>query len=277
MTTTMPPVEILTRVDASACVTLAKSCGWADELSDWRPLFAASEVLGVRADDGSLLATCVRTSYGAVTTIGKMVVHASARGRGLARALVEQTVASANGSIVSLVATDMGLPVYQRLGFSTVGEVVVLQGRLAGDGPPLPGGVTLGSLDLDRAIALDRKLLSCDRGAMLRARAIEVVHAWCAFRGTELLGYVMATSQPDRRVVGPVIASDASLGAPLVHAVAGMTDIRVDIPAFHWTLVERLTSRGLVVVARRAEMTLGGVPLPLAGPGRLALASQAFG
>lgn len=107
MTTTAPPptLEILTRADAGACVALAKSCGWADESSDWRPLFAASEVLGVRADDGSLIATCVRTSYGAVTTLGKMLVHASARGRGLARALVERTVASANGSIVSLVAT----------------------------------------------------------------------------------------------------------------------------------------------------------------------------
>lgn len=145
----------------------------------------------------------------------------------------------------------------------------MLRGRLSGDDPPLPGGVMLGSPDLDQAIALDRKLLSCDRGAMLRARAIEMVHARCAFRGNELLGYVMATSQQDRRVVGPVVSSDASLGAQLVHAALGVGDLRVDVPALHRTLVDQLTARGLSVVARRAEMTLGGAPLPLASPGRL--------
>lgn len=271
-----PHVERLTRADLHACVELARSCGWRDELSDWRPLFAAAEVRGVRWGD-ELVATCSRAAYGTVAVLGKLLVRGEARRRGLARALMEASIAASDGAVVTLVATEAGRPLYESLGFAPVGEVVVLEGRLVRDGPPLPGGVTLGAFDLARAIELDRRITSCDRAEALRARAAEAVHAWCAFRGAELVGYVMATSRPDRRVIGPVITLEPSLGAALVHAVAGMHDVRVDVPSFHWSLVESLTARGLAVAARRAELTLGGVALPLSAPGRVALAAQALG
>ncbi|MCC6647142.1 MAG: GNAT family N-acetyltransferase [Polyangiaceae bacterium] len=271
-----PTIERLGRESLLACVELADACGWSDELSDWRPLFAAAEVTGVRRD-GALVACCTRAPLGAVAVLGKLLVRPDARRRGLARALVTRAIEASQGAVVSLVATDEGRPLYDSLGFSPVGEIVALDGRLAADGPPLPPDVTLGAFDLTRAVELDRALTSCDRGELLRARAAEAVQAWSAFRGGEFVGYAMATSHPERRLVGPVIARDPSLGAALVCAVAGIHRVRVHVPSFHWATVEALTTRGLEVTARRAELTLGGVASPLATPARVALASQALG
>ncbi len=271
-----PLVERLTRAELHACVELARGCGCADELSDWRPLFDAGEVQGVRRGD-ELVAVCSRVTYGAVTMLGKLLVREDARRRGLARALVRASLAASEPSVVGVVATDAARPLLDRLGFARVGEVVTLEGRLHGDSPALPSDVTLGAFELSRAIELDRAVVSCDRAEVLRAIAAEAVHGWCAFRGPELVGYVMAASRPDRRLVGPVIARDPALGAPLVHAVAGMHDVSVEVPSFHWSLIEQLVARGLCVTARRDELTRGGATLPLSALGRFALVSRALG
>lgn len=271
-----PAVERLSRDDLRACVELARDAGCDDELSDWRPLFAAAEVRGVR-DGGALVATCTVASYGAVSVLGKLLVRRDAHGDARAHALLRASIAAADGAIVSIIASDGARTAAESLGFSAVGEVVALEGRLTSDGPPLPVDVTLGAFDLARAIELDRAITGCDRGDVLRAHAAEAVHGWCAFRGSDVVGYVMATSRPERRVIGPVIARDAALGGALVHAVSGMHDVRVDVPSFHWALVDGLTARGLSVSSRRAELTLGGAPLPLSTPGRVALAALALG
>src|SRR5262249_7114706 len=106
--------------DLADSVELARSVGWADSEGDWRILHALGRGSGVRAPSGTLLAQCMLCEFGEVATIAKMIVRAEARGRGLASRLMRRALdeASCGGATrVALIATPLGRPVYEKLGF----------------------------------------------------------------------------------------------------------------------------------------------------------------
>ena len=89
----------------------------------WSLLLAASEVFGVDAPDGHGLAgAVVLTRWGPdLAAVGMMLVAARYGRRGLGRALMEHLLATAgDDATVTLFATDMGRPLYEKLGFAAV-------------------------------------------------------------------------------------------------------------------------------------------------------------
>ena len=60
---------------------------------------------------------------GVTTSIGRLVVHADYRGRGLARGLVERAIAAAGAGPIVLHAQTYIQPLYASVGFEPFGEV----------------------------------------------------------------------------------------------------------------------------------------------------------
>jgi GNAT superfamily N-acetyltransferase len=134
-----PPIRRLGPADLKRCVALSLDRGWSPERAKWSLLLAASEVFGVDAPDGRGLAgAVVLTRWGPdLASVGMMLVAARYGRRGLGRALMEHLLAAAGeGAVVTLFATDMGRPLYERLGFEPVRRNVSFLGRFR----PRPAG-----------------------------------------------------------------------------------------------------------------------------------------
>ncbi|MBF8289370.1 MAG: family N-acetyltransferase [Chloroflexi bacterium] len=128
--------------------------------------------------DGVVVGTGVGTANGSVGWVGTIWVESAQRGRGLGRALTQAVIdglEAAGCRTLLLVATDEGLPLYERMGFAmqTRYRILEAQGLEAGDlaGPPDdPTRVmrVYASADRDALLALDRAATGEDRGHIIR-------------------------------------------------------------------------------------------------------------
>ena len=125
------------------------------------------------ADGGEPVGASAAVTFGVSGWIGGVAVLPEHRGAGLGAALTDAAAGwlrQAGAATVSLHATAMGVPVYQRLGFAAEGRWLSLSGAPAAPPPALPPGVRTGRPgDLAAVLALDRSATGEDRGRLLRA------------------------------------------------------------------------------------------------------------
>ena len=170
------PIRRLEPGDLKRCVALSVDRGWSPERSKWSLLLAASEAFGVDAPDGRGLAgAVVLTRWGPdLASVGMMLVAARYGRRGLGRALMEHVIAEAGEATVTLFATDMGRPLYEKLGFQPVRRIVSFVGPFRPGRPtpasrPRPAGFARAAAeaDLPAILAVDRAAFGADRGRVL--------------------------------------------------------------------------------------------------------------
>ncbi|MGH9505122.1 MAG: GNAT family N-acetyltransferase [Terriglobales bacterium] len=108
--------------DISAAAQLSAQAGWNQTEEDWRMLIElAPEGCLAMEFDGELAATTTLFCYGRrLAWIGMVLTKLPYRGRGLARSLLTEILAQADRKgieTVKLDATDLGQPLYEKLGF----------------------------------------------------------------------------------------------------------------------------------------------------------------
>jgi GNAT superfamily N-acetyltransferase len=290
-TVPFPPVRRLGAGDLKRCAALSVDRGWAPERAKWSLLLAASEVFGVDAPDGRGLAGVVVLSRWAAdyASVGMMVVAARYGRRGLGRALMEHLLrAAGEDATVTLYATDMGRPLYERLGFTAVRRSVSFAGRFR-PAPAAPAAGSPGSVraateaDPPAILALDRAAFGADRGQVLTrlpAFADQVAVFEGAPDGQGIAGYTAAWRvTPESTVIGPLVAPDGAAAKRLVEAVAARarTPVRLDLDPDRPELPGWAHARGLepaarTVVMARGELTPRGIPDRLFTPVSVALA-----
>jgi len=118
-----PRLRPMTAADIEPAVAAILADDWGDRRAwfEFAVAHPACRVFVAEDDDGMIAGTGVVTINGPVAWIGTIWVAPSARGRGLGRALTAAPMHEAEGAgcqTLVLVATDAGLPLYERLGFS---------------------------------------------------------------------------------------------------------------------------------------------------------------
>jgi GNAT superfamily N-acetyltransferase len=291
-----PPVRRLGPDDLKRCVALSVDRGWSPEQAKWSLLLAASEVFGVDAPDGRGLAGAVVLTRWAAdyAAVGMMLVAARYGRRGLGRALMEHVLdAAGDGATVTLFATDMGRPLYEKLGFAAVRRNVSFVGRFRPSRAASPAASPAGSpgsvraaaeADLPAILALDRAAFGADRGQILTrlpALADQVaVFAAGGPAGTGIAGYGAGWRvAPALTVIGPLVAPDGEAAKRLVEALAARarTPVRLDLDPDRqelpgWAHARGLEPAGRTVVMARGELTPRGTPGRLFTPISVALA-----
>jgi GNAT superfamily N-acetyltransferase len=286
-TSGFPPIRRLGPADLKRCVALSVDRGWSPERAKWSLLLAACEVFGIDAPDGNGLAgAVVLTRWGPdLASVGMMLVAARYGRRGLGRALMEHLLAVAGeGAVVTLFATDMGRPLYEKLGFAPVRSNVSFLGHFRRDTPgrtDAPGLVrAAGRADMPVILALDRAAFGADRGAIIgrlpgfadQIAVIEHVHG--------IAGYAAAwRNHVTSTVIGPLVAPDAAAATRLIAELATRvkTPIRLDLDSDRPELPGWAHAHGLEPVARTIVMAHGdlsprGTPECLYTPISVALA-----
>jgi GNAT superfamily N-acetyltransferase len=221
--------------------------------------------------DGELVGVAAGAHFGASGWVGGVAVAPERRRAGLGGALTEAVVAhlrDRRAGTVLLLATELGRPVYERLGFVAEGEYVTLAGppvtgRSAGGGRPwgterepagLPAGVRVGRAgDRTAVLELDRAATGEDRRRLLGALwpAGGLVAGDGAVRG-----YHLASPW---RGGGATLAADPEAGLALLQAVrrSDAEEVSVSLPTGNRPGVLALAATGFQERSRTTRMRLG--------------------
>ncbi len=194
-------------VDRIADLVLAG--GWADFRRQLAFAVGSSDCVAVVAEVGGEPAGVgVGTRNGTVGWLGPIFTAPARRGHGVGRGLTEAVarwLEEAGCATLLLAATDLGRPVYERLGFVAFGRYHVLSGPAAALPEPGPNLYPLGPGDWAAVDALDRWASGEERAHLLGAFGREGA-GWVVADDASgrLRGYALATPWG----AGPVVAPD---------------------------------------------------------------------
>jgi len=264
----------LTVADLDRCTALAADRGWAPEEEKWRFLLTVGEGYGIDDPDGRLAGAFVLTRHGPDLAAISMVLVAARYGRrGLGQRMMTHALEQAGGATTLLCATEIGRPVYERVGFTTVGSVTAHRGQyrpdpdLRVDVRPLRDGSTVA--------ALDRDVFGADRAGLDRL-PVFAERARVAADGT---GYAASWRNGSTLMLGPVVAGDLDGARAVVDAVASgePAPVRLDVPGHQPEFAAWVVERGLAPYFTVAFMVHGGKALPGDRSRLFALFMQALG
>jgi len=162
----MSEIRLLKKTDIGSVMRLNQAAGWNQTPEDWERLIElAPEGCFVLDCDGAPVATASAVCYGRrLAWIGMVLTHPDYRGRGYARRLMEHSLEYLERlgiEWIKLDATDMGRPLYLRLGFEDEGPIE----RWAGTGGAGAGPMPVHAFQHDAE--LDLAAFGADRGELL--------------------------------------------------------------------------------------------------------------
>ncbi|WP_071795201.1 GNAT family N-acetyltransferase [Natronohydrobacter thiooxidans] len=259
-----------TEAHLPGALALSQAAGWPHRIEDWALGLSVSQ--GVAAvSNGRVVSTGLCSFHGPVATLNMIIVDETMRGQGLGRQVMERIIALAGDREMRLVATDEGLPLYRKLGFSEAGRIVQLQGLARATPPERP--VCVGPADIDMLAAMDLAASGMQRQPLL-TRIAEMGETLTTEGGFALL-------RPFGRghVLGPVVAQDAATARALIAAAASHLAghfLRIDMPEDQG-LAAFVETLGLSRSGGGTAMVRAPRPRPQSNLQTHALISQALG
>lgn len=157
--------------DVTAAAAAVLEGGWGDRL----PFFAWA--VGhpacrpfVAVEGERIVGTGIATAYGPVGWVGTIFVVPDRRGSGFGRRLTQTVIDDLDGRgcrTLVLIATVLGRPIYERLGFERLADHLRFSIRGSGDATPLDRVRPMAAGDLPAILALDRAATGEDRAPVL--------------------------------------------------------------------------------------------------------------
>ena len=163
-----PILRKLTTADISGALALSTEAGWNQTADDWRMLIELSPQGCIAIEvEGEVVSTATLTCYGTkLAWIGMVLTRIKYRGRGFAMRLLKECLGLADElgiESVKLDATNLGQPLYEKLGFRA--EQAVERWWRAGREDAMPPSVPPpSSNDWQSA---DQNAFGVDRSALL--------------------------------------------------------------------------------------------------------------
>jgi GNAT superfamily N-acetyltransferase len=230
MTVPDAPVRRLGVGELADCVRLAVSRDWLPDEDKWELFFQVGAVYGIDDPAGGLAGMVVLTRYGAdVAVVGMMVVAERFARQGLGTRLMTHVLREAKTAGLWLAATEMGRPLYEKLGFRVIGRSTQHFGRF--EHRPVKASRRMSTEDLKELVELDAEVFGAPRTELL-ARLTTFADQIRVIDGPAgPVGYAAAWPSSGTTVIGPVIASDLDMALTLIVELAGDVDgyVRLDL------------------------------------------------
>lgn len=276
----------------AGALRLSQAEKWPHRAEDWS-LFHSLSKGAVAIEGGEVVATALTTPFGDVATINMIIVDGRMRGRGLGRKMMTSVMSLIQPQQWRLVATQDGLPLYEKLGFRAVGEIFQHQGiaqapeqapeyaseQAAALAPEGADGLHLaGPEDAPVLAQLDKAATGMDRTALI-GELFRLGKILTLRENGQITAYAALRPFGRGEVAGPVIARDADQARRLLSWCLKECEgrfLRVDTGA-ETGLAPWLAQHGLAHAG-------GGIPMRFgaghdaSGPVHtFALAAQALG
>lgn len=202
-------IRLMRDSDVPAAMKLVEAAGWNQTPQDWRNVMEVEpEGCYVLECEEHVVATATTVCYGdRLAWIGMVLTDPAFRGRGFARQLMNASVDYCRRRDVALVkldATDMGHPLYERLGFRD--ESVVERWLRPAGAAPMPV-----ELPYEPMPDLDLAAFGVDRSSLIR-RMLQ-------FESASAPGEGYAIGRPGRvnAYFGPCVAGNAAAARRLLE------------------------------------------------------------
>lgn len=256
-------IRRLSTNDRDACVAVAADRGWNRPPALWEMLLRYGDAYGLE-HDGVLSGTVVAFPYDGLTFIGMMLIRQNLSRRGFGRALLEHALERAKQP-AALIATSLGRPLYEKLGFTPREEIAIHEGvwnkQLRAHALVLePASLSPASVE---------SMVKTDAGAFGRRRdrliagMLERADRVALIADADQTWYAIATREQDALAIGPVIAPDDETALRLISALALPGDkVRIRAAASHTECRVVLSEAGLRAVRALPFMTRGECAMP---------------
>jgi GNAT superfamily N-acetyltransferase len=243
---------------------LCRFAGWNQVRSHWEILLALSaEGVFAAEVDGRVRGTASTVNYGTRTAwIGMILVHPDFRRRGIATCLMNRCVArlrSERVESIKLDATDLGRPVYLRLGFKDERPIYRYTGRNVRQSASSGAGRPITADDWPAIAEMDRNAFGADRVALLKLLDREG-HSALIEVGGQIQAYGFGRSGFHASSIGPVVAANPEAAREAVWRVLAPLpdgDVFWDFMPDNGPCRELAESLGFTVARRLTRMYLG--------------------
>ncbi len=243
--------------DVEAGLSLCRLAGWNQLRPDWQRLLEQEPVgCFVATLEQAVIGTVTTTCYGtALAWIGMMLVHPEYRRKGVARQLLQHSLAylaSRQIKCIRLDATPAGAKVYTQLGFEPEWSFQRWSGRGAGGDGEVSWRHSTAEL-MPELLAMDRQAFGADRAQMLQKLADDSLLLSCPD------GYGMLRRGHLANYLGPVVARQAASAAELIGELCRTADGTIfwDIPAGNSAACGLAAELGFAPVRQLTRMRVG--------------------
>jgi len=209
-------IRLMQSSDIGAAMRLKEAAGWNQTSQDWANCLAVEpEGCWVCEQDGRVTATTTAICYGSdLAWIGMVLVDPEFRNRGLARRLMEhclEWLAARQIRQIKLDASDMGFPLYEKLGFHT--ERTTERWAASGNsGPKLLNS----HLPVDPISSLDRECFGVDRSRLFQ-RLLDAFPTQGMWREDE--GFALGRPGSNAYFLGPCSAQNPDSARRLIQSL----------------------------------------------------------
>ena len=206
--------------DIGVGMRLKSEAGWNQTEADWhRFLNLQPDGCFVAELDGDPCGTVTTCRFGDVAWIAMMLVDAQLRGQGIGTGLMSHAISyleSSDITSIRLDATQLGLPVYEKLGFLAQFEIVRYAGEpIVGEKPARVSALTHN--DLHAACELDREVTGTRREKLLSALLTESPdNAWQIRSGDRADAFVLGRQGSNAIQIGPCLAESPIAGRDIL-------------------------------------------------------------
>jgi ribosomal protein S18 acetylase RimI-like enzyme len=217
--------------DVRSAEKLSAAASWNQTAEDWhRILHLSPDGCRCIEDAGSVVATTTLLPFGTrLGWIGMVLTSLKYRRRGLARMLIEDAIASAEGRgirTLKLDATEEGRPLYESLGF-VVEKEIERWGRDSGESCSDKGNAAPSQSLTERLRSMDTEAFGTSRSELLdllaNAGSCEVASD----------GFVFSRSGRIAHYIGPCVARSEATAARLI---ASQLETDAGTTGWYWDL-----------------------------------------
>lgn len=278
MTAETLSLDYVSMSDLDQIMELVSAVGWPHRREDVAQFIRLGGGRIARDEvTGRPLAAGLWWTFGSeLARIGLVIVAPQSQGRGTGRKLVETLLEDIAPRPVVLLATEAGLPLYEKLGFTAFDRSVQYQGPFSGTPVQDSRISAAGPGALADIAEFDASAFGAFRGDMLRDLA-ESGSAAILSEDGRITGYAMSRAFGRGTVIGPLVAATEEDALALFGFLARPGFVRIDCPADASALIGYLQAAGLEDVGASPVMVRGDWTAP-AGQARVfGLASHAFG
>jgi ribosomal protein S18 acetylase RimI-like enzyme len=257
-------IRRMQKEDIPLGLELCRAAGWNQTQADWERMLALSpEGAFVAEYRAQPCATAVTTSYGTRTAwIGMLMVHSDFRRRDIGSSMMRHCIEHLRAKgieSIKLDASDLGRPVYLKLGFEDERPVY----RYSGARPDVSSDVSdarpLAPELWNNISECDKVAFGADRLPLLKLLNAQGIAAAVA-APSGLKGYGFARAGCHASQIGPIVAIDANTAEQIVrYLVARLPEGAVcwDFPPDNVGAKALAISCGLAVHRRFTRMFLG--------------------
>lgn len=202
---------------------VCRMVNWNQLDADWQRLIDLEpEGVFIAEEDGVLCGTASTISYGhEMAWTGMILVHPEFRGRGIAAQLMTTCISYLKQKQVrsiKLDATDMGRPVYLKLGFKDEEPII----RYVNENPEIAGRSSehiTEVLDWSEIANLDNAAFGADRIALLKNLSVNGPAVQYSKSGTSDFGFGFARAGFHANFIGPVVATGTSAAREIMQSL----------------------------------------------------------